>query len=169
MGLGVRLAPALVVVLCACGGNRDGAAEVSPELREDVRRLQEALSEDLELVALQEVDEALAADLPVRAGDLLEAGAIPAARRHAAEVRRLSLRTGRGRALRDEAAGLLDARAAALLEYRELLRRGLVEDVALLRSIQKQREAEEAIDAFLGRLEELRPLAPGPARSRRAP
>jgi len=158
----------LALALGACDAGDTEPPPVSPELREDVALLQRALTEDLELLALDEVDEALAADLPVRAGDLLEAGALPAARRHASELRALELRTERGRRLRERAAALLDARAQALAEYRELLRRGLVEDIALLRAIEAQREAEEAIDAFLGHLEELRPLAPEPRR-RRAP
>lgn len=163
----MRPSVALVLLLAACGSRRDEPPPTPPELREDVGQLQRALTADLELLALEEVDEALAADLPVRAGDLLEAGALPAARRHAEQIRALELRTARGRELRDEAASLLDARAEALAEYRELLRRGLVEDVALLRSIQAQREAEEAIDAFLGRLEELRPLQAAPTKRRR--
>ncbi len=166
----MKLGLLLTLVVGACGGDGEQVPRTPPELREDVEQLQRTMTADLELLALEEVDEALAADLPVRAGDLLEAGALPAARRHADHIRALELRTDRGRALRDEAARLLDARAEALANYRELLRRGLVEDVALLRSIQTQRQAEEAIDTFLAHLEALRPLqAPSERRRRRAP
>ncbi|HJK90320.1 MAG TPA: hypothetical protein RMH26_06220, partial [Polyangiaceae bacterium LLY-WYZ-15_(1-7)] len=81
------------------------------------------------------------------------------ARAHAERLRETSVQTARGRRLRDEGAQLLDARADALATYQTVLERGLVEDLALLESIQEQRQAEEAIGAYLDRLAAIRPLA----------
>ncbi|MEM9073957.1 MAG: hypothetical protein AAGE52_36025 [Myxococcota bacterium] len=153
-----RAAAALALALLAFGCSDESEEETPAGLLDEIQTLQQAITEDLELLALDDVEAALADDLPVRAGDLLEAGALPAARRHAETVAALELENERALRFRDEAAELLQRRATALEGYRELLRRGLVEDLALLDSLSEQRTVEEEIEALLGRLEAIRPL-----------
>ena len=143
--------------LVACGGTKD--AEPSRSLVEDVAALQQASADDLVLLALDEVESAVADDLPARAARLLERGAIPAAERHAEAVEALTLSTDEGRVLRAEGARLLQARVEALELYQASLVRGLVEDdMAALEAIQAQRRAEEALATYFERLAAIRPL-----------
>lgn len=141
----------------ACSDDSGGEAPEA-DLQTQVRTLHREVTNDLVLIALEEVEEAMAEDLPVRAAELLETGAIPAARRQAERVGALDLSHPRAIELRDRAAARLSARTDALDAYRRALQRGLVEDVTLLDALQKQREAEEAIDELLGQLEAIAPL-----------
>ncbi len=145
----------LVALAIGCSG---GPPEPPASLATDVRTLQRAITSGRELSALEDVENAIDDDLPVRAAELLEAGAIPAARRHAAELDTLSMASEEATALRDEGKRLVEGRVAALEAYRDVLQRGLVEDIELLAALRGQREAEDAIDAFLGRLDQLNPL-----------
>jgi len=154
--VGPLLAGAL---LLGCGDDAEPEAP-DAELVLDVRDLQVAVTDERALGSLEEVDEAVADDLPVRAAELLEAGAIPAAERHVGQLRDLPMRTASGRGLRAQAVEVLQARADALEQYRAALERGLVEDVTLLEALGAQRRAEEEVDAFLGELEAIRPLDP---------
>ena len=157
----MRATLALVLTACACGNDAPEVAEPEADLRAEVRLLQRAMTRDLVLLSLEEVEEAMAEDLPVRAAELLESGAIPASRRQAERVAGLATHHPRAQALRDEAVELLGERTRALEAYQRALERGLVEDVTLLDALSSQREAEEAIDAFLGRLEAIAPLRNG--------
>lgn len=144
--------------LLAASTGCDRSAGPSADLVADATDLQRAVTNDRELAALVEVEDAVADDLPVRAAELLRIGAIPAARRHVTEVAELTMRTAEGRRHHRRAMSLLDKRVDSLQLYHDALERGLIEDVQLLEAIRAQREAEEAIDAYLGVLEELHPL-----------
>ncbi len=123
-------------------------------MSDDVARIAAELSDHLELDAMEEVEEAVAEDLPVRAAQLLRAGALPAARRHARTMEAVRVTTPRGEALREEAVAALDARATALEHYGAALERGLIEDLQLLDAIAEQRAAEAAVGALMDRLAE---------------
>lgn len=145
------------LVCSACSG--DSSEEAPPaSLQSEVRELHREVTNDLVLIALDEVEDAMSEDLPVRAAELLESGAIPASRRQAERVADLRLTQPRALELRDRAVERLRARTEALNDYRDALERGLVEDVTLLDALQKQREAEEAIDELLGELEAIAPV-----------
>ncbi len=152
-----RLALTLVA-LVACSDDSAQTPEPTADLQTEVRTLHREVTNDLVLISLEEVEEAMAEDLPVRAAELLQSGTIPAARRQARRVEELELGHPRAQALRERAVERLGARTEALQAYQQALERGLVEDVTLLDALQKQREAEEAIDALLGELEAISPV-----------
>lgn len=148
---------AAAVLLCACGDDDEGP---SRELEADARLLSEAMVEDPAAGALEEVDEAMLDDLPARAAELLESGAIPASRQQAERVEALEMSTAEGRRLRRRLLDAYRARTAALEQYREALARGHVEDLRLTDSMRAQREAherlldiDEALAGILGREE----------------
>ncbi|MAQ17400.1 MAG: hypothetical protein CMN30_21710 [Sandaracinus sp.] len=146
-----------LLVLAACGDDADEGP--SRRLVVDVADLQRAMGDDLAVLALEEVEDAVADDLPARAAQLLERGAIPATERQRATIAALEMSTDEGVALRDRAVALVADRKAALEAYREVLARGLMtDDLAMLDAITAQREAEEALTAFFAELELIRPL-----------
>lgn len=150
-----RVAIALSFALgVACGGDDEATSERSA--RAEVEQLERAVHDDLELLAMEEVEDAVAEDLPVRAAELLRAGALPAARRHVERVRDLSLSTARARALQLDSVGALEARADALEQYAAALERGLIEDLQLVQALGAQRAAEERIAALMRELEAAR-------------
>ena len=147
-----------ILILPFFFGCSDHSPPTPRDLQGDVAKLQRTMTDDLELVALDEVEKALADDLPYRAAQLLMAGALPASERHVSHVEELTFQTKRGQRLGEEAKTLLRARADALKLYGEALQNGFPDDLQSVRALRAQRNAESAIDSFLGRLEELRPL-----------
>lgn len=147
-----RAAAALsLLVLVGCGDDEGP----SRDLRADARALSEIVVDDPAAGALEEVDDAMLDDLPARAAQLLEEGAIPASRRQAERVRALEVRTTEGRRLRRRLLEAYRARTTALEQYREALERGHVEDLKLTDSLHAQRDAHDQlleIDAELGRI-----------------
>jgi hypothetical protein len=134
---------ALAAALIGCGD--DAAPGPPPELRDDARLLAEVLADDDTPQALVEVDDAILDRLPVRAAELLESGAIPAARRVAERVEAAEVRTVEGRQVRSRVLSASRARVEALEAYRDALRRGDVEDLRLAATLRAQREAESAL------------------------
>lgn len=157
MGLAVTSLVLALVGVVACGSTPEGPTDA---LRDDARAISALLADDVVLLALQDADEAVADDLPVRGAERLRSGALPAARRQVARARELETRSPDGAALRDEAVRALEARRAALEGYADVLERGLLEDLELAVSLRTQREAEAAVDALLARLEEIQSPAP---------
>ena len=147
----------LALAWLACGD--DSADAPTASLVQDVGDIQRTMADDLVVLALEEVESAVADDLPARAAHLLEVGAIPATERQREAVQGLEMGTDDGRAFRDEAAQLLAARKVALESYRAVLARGLVaDDLAMLDAIHDQRVAEDAITELFARMEGIRPL-----------
>lgn len=143
---------ALVSAL-ACGR---GEVEDAPELlRRDVRDLTQLLGEDAVPAAMQEVDDAVAEGKPVLASELLEAGALSAARRQHERAGALSPASAQGRSLARRLARLYEQRIAALTAYRDALARGEVEDMALVEALRRQREADEGLLAIHNELDAL--------------
>lgn len=149
-----RLVGCVLVLAAACG---DGAAPEGPPpgLRDDARTILEVASDDPTVGALEEVDDAVLENLPTRAAELLERGAIPAARRQAERLDRLEVSTPEGRRLHRRLLEAYRDRTEALEAYRESLRRGEVEDLRLVEAMGAQREAETEIAALMAELEGL--------------
>lgn len=153
----MRLAFALALLFSGC--EEDEPEAPAPDIVTDASEIQRVLADDLAMLSLEEVETAVDDDLPARAAELLEQGAIPNVRRQREAVTALSPGTDQGRELQTEALGLVDARIEALQSYREVLARGLVQDdLAMLDAIRAQRRAEEAMTGFFDRLEEIHPL-----------
>lgn len=152
-------------LLAACGDDDEGEAPIPQDLVEDARRLQDVIASDPAITALEEAEDAVADDRPVRAADLLLAGGIPAAGRQVERVRAVTLGTDEGRALQRRAVAAYEARVEALGQYRLALERGVVEDMTLVEALRAQREADEAILAVDEALADIRPLA-GPEERR---
>ncbi|MBO6938009.1 MAG: hypothetical protein JJ863_23770 [Deltaproteobacteria bacterium] len=154
----MRAALAIALVLAA-GCEEDEPEAPAADIVSDAADIQRVLADDLAMLSLEEVETAVDDDLPARAAELLEQGAIPNVRRQRTAIEELTPGTDDGRALQTEALQLLDARIAALESYREVLARGLVaDDLALLDAIRAQRLAEEGITGLFARLEEIHPL-----------
>lgn len=134
--------PALIVSI-ACGDEQPEGPP--PDVREDARVLAEILADDPTPRALSEVDDAVMDDLPARAAELLESGAIPAARQRLALAEAAAVQTTEGRLLRNEVVAAMRERVAALEEYRAVLARGDVTDLRLAAALRKQRHAEGAL------------------------
>lgn len=119
--------------------------DLDAELRADGALLVRLLDEDPARQPLVDVQRAIDDDKPVRASELLETVALPAARRIAEDAHRLGVTTAEGDALRDRTAAALDARAAALSAYAAALARGPIEDLVLLDAMRDMRRAEQAV------------------------
>jgi hypothetical protein len=146
----------VTALLIALACDRGGDAGDSPELlRRDVRDLQQLLGEDAVPAAMQEVDDAVAEGKPVLASELLEAGALSAARRQHERAGALSPGSAQGRSLARRLARLYEQRIAALTAYRDALARGEVEDMALVEALRRQREADEGLLAIHNELDAL--------------
>jgi hypothetical protein len=156
----------LVVILAslsvACSG---GGPPVAPvDERNDVERLQNALTEDPAQLVLEEIDQAIATDRPVMAADLIDTSAIPAVRRHVDSVQALDMSTSSGRTYRSRAVRLLRHRLTALEHWRDALARGVGhEDETLLSAIHENAEAEHELFELHRELAIVRPLRSGPA------
>lgn len=148
----LSLLPVLVLSF-ACG--EDTPEGPPPDVRDDARILAEVLADDPTPRALTEVDEAIMDDLPARAGELLESGAIPAAQTRLELAEAAEVRTTEGRLLRNKVVAAMRARVAALEDYREVLARGQVTDLRLAAALRKQREAEGALAAASEEIEAL--------------
>ncbi len=157
----VRAAACLTVLLASCECDPTPPRAPLSE-REDVARLQGALTEDPAQLVLDEVDDAVARQRPVIAADLLDDAAIPAVRRHIEAIQALELSTSNGNTLRTRAIRLLNARRRSLEHWRDALARGIGhDDEVLLDALHEAGEAERAIAAFHVELSAIRPLDPG--------
>jgi hypothetical protein len=154
--------------LAACGDDDEKEGASAPDLVADVRLLQDAITNDPALAPLEDVDEAVSDDLPARASELVEAGALPAARRQVDLLEGLELTTPEGRRLKRK---LLDAyrdRVGALEGYRDALARGPVEDLVLVDAMEALRQTDQAVMDVDASLSEVRPLAEPRATKRSA-
>lgn len=133
-----------VLFVVACGSTAEPTGPTTSE-RDDVDTVLAALTQDQAILVLGEADRFVADDLPARAGEMLESAALPAMRRHVAEVEALSVGTDLGRRLKTSALEKLRARVTSTAAYARVLRRGLVEDLALVEASAAQREAEAAL------------------------
>lgn len=159
----MRAALALALLALFAGCDEDEPEGPPPDVVTDAAAIQRVLADDLAMLSLDEVENAVDDDLPARAAELLERGAIPNVRRQREAIAELAPGTDEGRALQTEALELVDARIEALESYREVLARGLVQDdLAMLDAIRAQRRAEEAITGYFDRLEAIHPLPEAP-------
>ena len=131
------------------------ATPLTEDERTEVRSLSRALADDPVRVTLRDVDEASAGDLPVRASDILRERSIPAARARHQALADLERSTPRASALRDACREAAEERSEALVEYAEVLARGLVEDLRLVDASQRHRRAEAAMIAATVRVRAL--------------
>jgi hypothetical protein len=150
----VRLVAALALTaLVACGG---GAGEAERAARADLDRLEALLARDPAAEPLREVDEAIDDELLVRAGELLEAQGLPAAREAARAAGALEVRSPEARRLGEALSAAYRARVEALEQTARVLARGPGEGLALVDAFRAQREAEGQILAVREALEALR-------------
>lgn len=129
------------------GCERRGPSAEEEARTRDAAALRAVLNADPALPVLEEVRQVVEEDLPVRAADLLEMAAIPAARRQTDAVGRCTLETQEGRALQRRAQEAYRARLAALRDYRRALARGPIEDLVLLDAVHALRASEEELAA----------------------
>ena len=149
---------ALAVALGACGEADDGSAARS--LEADARTLATIVASDPAGSVLDDVDDAIDTDRPVLGADLLTELGLPALRRQVTRIEDLSVATSEGRTLRARAVRLYRARVTAYEAYRDLLMRGLVDDVELLDALDAVSENEREILALRRDLVALVPAAP---------
>jgi hypothetical protein len=158
----VRIALACTVVLLLAACECEHVEAVPAGERDDVERLQAALTEDPAQLVLDEVDDAVARQRPVIAADLLEEAAIPAVRRHIEALQALQLGSSQGNTLRTRAIRLMRNRATALGHWHDALARGIGhDDEVLLDALHETAEAERAIGELLAELATIRPLETG--------
>jgi len=133
-----------VALVAGCSGDRpDARDEVA--LGHDADALREALLADPALPVLVEVRRVVEDDLPVRASEILEQVAIPAARRQVETLAACRVETAEGEALRRRAEEAYQARLSALRDYQRALARGPLEDMVLLEAVRSLRASEEAL------------------------
>ncbi len=153
------------LAMAACSGGETSSAPADE--RRDIERLQSALAEDPAQLVLEEIDQAIAADRPVMAADLIDHSALPAVRRHVDAVQAVEMSTTSGRTYRSRAVRLLRDRATALEHWRDALARGVGhEDEALVEAIHENAEAEHALFELHRELAIIRPLDTGGAPER---
>ena len=134
----------VALTLAACGSS---AEPVGPTVSEqgDVNAVLEALTQDEAILVLEEADRFVADDLPARAAQMLESGALPSMHRHIERVDALVVGTPLGRRLKTSALEKLRARETSTAAYARILARGLVEDLAFVEASAAQRQAEAAL------------------------
>lgn len=151
---------ALCLALSACEGG-SGEEEPDETLVAEVTSMQRVMALDPAAAPYTEAEDALAEDLPVRASERLEAGAIPAAVRQVDLIGAVPVETARGRRLRAEAGRVYARRVRAWRRYATALARGPVEDIELLDAIGEVRSVEQELLELHAQLAEIRPsLAP---------
>ncbi|MEO0326840.1 MAG: hypothetical protein AAF447_28115 [Myxococcota bacterium] len=148
-GLGASLA-----LLVTCGPSAPPGP--TPAEAADGAALQRLLTDRAYAEALAPAEEAVAADLPVRAAERLREATLPAARAQLARLGAFSPASPAGRRATAKARDALQARMEALETYAAALERGLVEDLVLVDALRDMRVAENAIDAALGEAAALR-------------
>lgn len=126
------------------GGTASEASEQAA-VRQEAAVLVRLLDEDPARQPLVDVQRAIDDDRPVRASELLETIALPAARRVASDARAVGTTSAAGAALRDRTASALEARQEALAAYARALARGPIEDLQLLDAMRDVRRAEQRI------------------------
>lgn len=135
----------LVLSLGACGSSEDEPTGPTVSERSEVEAVLRALNEDEAISVLIEADRFVADDLPARAAQMLESGALPSMRRHIERVEGLEVATPLGRRLKTSALEKLRARETSTAAYARILARGLVEDLAFVDASSAQRQAEAAL------------------------
>ncbi len=159
----------LLLALAGCGRDAPPAAE--PSEIADGAALEALLADPAYAEALAPAEDAVAADLPVRAADRIRELTLPAARRQLERLRAFSARSSKGRRAAERANEALAARVAALETYGAALERGLLEDLVLVDALRAMRRAEESVSRALSEAATLRgesdSPAPGASRPRR--
>lgn len=151
---------ALAVGLSGCGEDEPDGPE--PTVVREAEALRHVLTEDPAILPLEEAENVVADGLPVRAAEMLQRGAIPAARRAIAELEGEEFQTPEVQAIQEAALEAYRARLAAVERYAEVLEGGGLEDLDLVLALRAQREAEVALTGVLDRLDALAPLAEQP-------
>ena len=148
-----ELAAPLIVLLAltACGGEAEDAGP-----RRDAATLLEVLAPTEPVEALGAANRFVADELPVRAGDVLEERALPALRRMQRDLNGATIRSDEGRAFVARLEPLLAARIEATRTYRDVLARGLAEDLRFVEASAGLREAEGAYFDYLDELHRIR-------------
>ncbi|MFK7997986.1 MAG: hypothetical protein AB8H86_00265 [Polyangiales bacterium] len=137
-------ASCLALALAACGSSDEPTGPTTSE-RGEVDAVLEALTGDEAILVLEEADRFVADDLPARAAQMLESGALPSMRRHIERVEALEVSSALGRRLKSSALEKLRARETSTAAYARILARGLVEDLAFVEASAAQRQAEAAL------------------------
>lgn len=134
----------LTLTIAACGSSEEPTGPTGSE-RSEVEAILRALNEDEAISVLIEADRFVADDLPARAAQMLESGALPSMRRHIERVEALEVESVLGRRLKTSALEKLRARETSTAAYARILARGLVEDLAFVDASAAQRQAEAAL------------------------
>ncbi len=153
-------AGATLVTLCLCLAaceEAEAEREASEALVAEVIAMQRLMALDPVAAPYAEAEDALAEDLPVRASERLEAGAIPAASRQVDLIGAVPVETSRGRSLQAEIGRVYARRVGAFRRYSAALSRGPVEDLELLDAIGEVRAVEEELLGLHAELAEIRP------------
>ncbi len=137
-------------VACGCNRKNDSAKE-----RAERHSIIAVIDRDQAYRSLREADEFVLDKRPILAAELLIAAAIPATNRVADDLDRLSLETGAGRTARARLAACYRARSRALAGYAQVLSRGNVEDLILVRALDAQRRADQDLQSELLSLSQL--------------
>jgi len=153
----LAIAFASLTLACSGGTQQEGGAT----MEDDVVVLQTILGTDPARTILHDVDEAVRAERPVMAAELIQQAALPAVQRHVEEFQHARLGTPDGRRLRDRAVRLHRARRDALERYARALARGIgSEDEELLAGLDAYGDAERDILRLHDDLDAIRPVAP---------
>lgn len=155
LALGLALGAGL-----ACGGP---APSDPVRVRADARALQVVLANDRTVAILEEVDRAVDDRLPVRAAELIDRAALPAARTLRERLEQATIVTPEGERVRTKAVGVASRRVRSLEQWRDALARGTVEDMQLVDAMRSQRAVERELVALDDELAKLRPLGPSSA------
>lgn len=151
---------ALSSLALACSGSSSGE-RAGATVEDDAIVLQTILGTDPARTILHDVDEAIRAERPVMAAELIQQAALPAVRRHIEEFQHARVATQEGRRLRDRAIRLHRARRDALERYANALARGIgTEDEELLAGLDAYGDAEREILRLHDDLDAIRPISP---------
>jgi hypothetical protein len=166
MRLGI---PAAALILVALGCGDDAApegTEVTPALQRDAHAIQDLIATDPAQGVLAEIDAEVEDERPIRASQMIQQAALPAARRQLDRSGDLEPGTPEGRELLRRTSDAYRRRIAALDRYQKALSRGVVEDLELVEAMRDQRLVEEELLRIHDDLAKIRPLAEEDGRRR---
>lgn len=146
----------VVGLFLACGD--DAEEGPAPDLLTDVERLQAVITADPAIGPIEDAEAMVDDERPALSAELLEEGGIPAARRQVEAVTAVTVETPTGRRLKRRLVRAYEGRVVALERYRDVLRRGFIEDLELVEAMGGLREALDAITLVDEALAEIRPL-----------
>ena len=152
-----RVAGLVLLTAVACGEREAPANSVSEAASREAAALLEVLATDPALAGLEDVEDVIRQGLPVRAARLLEVGVQAAADRQVARVGAVEVTDDEVRSLKREAHEALQSRSESLREYRNLLERGRVEDLALVECLGEQRQAATRLSDVMRSLDAYSP------------